>query len=426
MKKYFLLLLFLPVICSAQTITPIANIQDSISVYDGQTVTIQGIVTIGAGVTHNIQLNVFIQDESNRGLMLYNSNITANHTQNLVRGNELLVTGVVTEYNNITELTSFTYQVLSTGNPEPTPVYIDLSQYLTGYEGTLVRAVGEISDRWSAGGGTNIIIEDQAGFSTTVRVWDSTGIDTADFGVGDILEAVGAGGLYQGSFQIMPGYQDHLREGEFVNYPYGDISELIPGFPVQITFSYPEDFTSVILFWKTNKNVNFEPVEMQPVGSREEVYFAEVPAQNAGTKVEFYLSTINTSNVETIFPFGYPASEAAFYYIIPVNETKAVLNVPPRAFNPYSGESFPIEFASQAGDKAIVRIYNAEGKLVFQPQNIIISQSSGNNLFHWNGKDKDGKLVPIGLYICYLEVINPASGNKKAAKAPIVVGVPLK
>ncbi|RLC52819.1 MAG: hypothetical protein DRI23_01945 [Candidatus Cloacimonadota bacterium] len=422
MTKFLLILLLIPVFCYSQTITPIANIQDSISVYNGQIVTIQGIITIGAGVTNNLQMNAFIQDDSGKGIELFAFDIPP-YLTDLVRGNELEVTGEVDEYNGVTEIKDFSWSVLSTGNPEPEPIDVNLSLNLNGYEGTLVLAVGEITDAYWAGGGNNVIISDLENYSTTIRIWDSTGITIDDYEIGDIIEAVGVGGMYNNAFQILAGYQDQIRLGEFDIYPYGDIADPQSGFPVEVTFSYPETFEPVTLFWKTNEDLEFNQLPMLLQEARDDLYTTNIPAQSAGTKVEFYITAVDTAGVETTFnSLLYPY----FYYVVPVNKTKAVLNVPPKAFNPYMGESFPIEFASQIGDKAILRIYNAEGKLVFQPQNIIISGNSGNNTYNWNGKDKDGKLVPIGLYICYLEVINPETGKKKTAKAPIVVGVPLK
>ena len=429
MKKFFILLLFLPVIIYAQTITPIANIQDSVSFYNGQIVTIQGIITIGVGVTHNLRCNVFLQDNSNRGMMIFDYDITPAFQQDLVRGNELRVTGEVDEYNGVTELTDFSYVVISTGNPEPIPVYIELNQNLNSYEGTLVRVVGVITDTWWAGGGTNIVITDYTGlFSTTIRVWDSTGLDVSQYVVGYLLEVVGIGGIYAGAFQILPGYQDQLRAGEFDNYPYGDISEQIAGVPIEITFAYPGDFSAVNLYWKTNQAVDWNLVEMEIQGSRDAVYVTELPSQKAGKIVKFYIETIDSLGTETIFPDGFLVDPAIdpYSFVIEVAKLKAVLTVPPKAFNPYDGESFPIEFGSRNGDKAILRIYNAEGKLVFEPQNIIISSPSGIATYNWNGKDRENKIVPLGLYICYLEIIETDSGHKKTAKAPIVVGAPLK
>jgi hypothetical protein len=425
MKYFLLLFLIVPLLLTGQTITPIANIQDSTAYYNGQTVTIQGIVTIGVGTTHNLRTNVFIQDGSNRGMMLFDYNITSAYQNDLVRGNELRVTGVVDEYNGVTELTDFSYQVISTGNPEPTPVYLELNQYLNSWEGTLVRLVGEIYERYYAGGGWNLNIQGQNGGSTTVRVWDSTGLDVSEFVVGFILEAVGVGSIYNSNFQILPAYQDQLREGEFVNYPFGDISTKTPGEPIEITFQYAQSFSAVNLFWKTNQELGWNEEPMTLSASREDLWTATIPPQQAGKIVQFYLEAVPITGVVMIFPEDFP-EVSPYYFIINVPALKAVLTVPPRAFNPYAGETFPIEFGSRNGDKVILRIFNAEGKLIFEPSNTIISGGSGILQYNWNGKDKENKLVPLGLYICYLEVINTENGNKSVAKAPIVVGAPLK
>lgn len=426
MKKFFVVLLFLPVFCLAQTITPIANIQDSISVYNGQIVTVQGIVTIGAGITNNNQLNVFIQDSSGRGIELFDYDISASQAVDLVRGNELQITGEVDEYNGVSEIKDFSWTVLSSGNPEPTPLYIELSQPLLPYEGTLVRTIGEITDSWYAGGGTNIIITDYSGlFSTTVRVWDSTGLNLSAYGEGDILEVVGAGGIYSGAFQILPGYQDQLRIGEFDNYPFGDISTQAAGEPIEITFAYPAEFAEVYLYWKSNADLDWNILAMLATANRQTTYAAELPAQKAGRIIQFYLAAYDSLGAEMLFPEGFP-NEDPYFFVIDVSKLKAVLTVPPKPFNPYDGETFPIEFGSRNGDKAILRIYNAEGKLVFEPKNIIITAPDGIMSYNWNGKDRENKIVPLGLYICFLEIIETDSGNKKTAKAPIVVGAPLK
>ncbi len=425
MKYLIILLCLLPFMLPAQTITPIAHIQDSVSVYQDQTVTIEGIITIGVGVTHGARCNVFIQDDSNRGMMIFDYDITAAYQNDLVRGNEVRVTGEVDEYQGVTELTDFYYQVLSTGNPDPTPVYLELNQYLNAYEGTFVRVVGEIYDKYYAGGGWNLMIEDQSGGTTIIRVWDSTGIDVSEFAEGFLLQAIGVGSIYNNNFQILPGYQDHLDEGEFVNYPYGEISQQTAGLPITISFSYAESFESVNLWWKTNQDLDWQLTEMTLQNGREEYYLAELPAFSAGSIVRFYLEGFTTAGDTLLLPEGFP-QEAAYFFTIAVEKLKAVLTVPPQPFNPYRGETFPIEFGSRNGDKVILKIYNAEGKLVAEPANQIISSLTGLIEYAWNGKDKDNKLVPLGLYICFLEVINTTTGSKSTAKAPIVVGAPLK
>ncbi len=288
MKKIIIIILFLATtILFAQVITPIANIQDSISVYNGQNVTIEGVITIGAGVSNNILLNAFIQDSSGKGIMLFDYDITSAYEADLIRGNMLQVSGEVDEYNGVTELKNFSYTVISSGNPDPAATILDLGMNLDNYEGTLVQATGTIYEMYYAGGGTNLNIEDENGNQLTVRVWDSTGIDLDEYLEGYVLEARGAGGIYNGDFQILVGYEDHLGEGGFVNYPYGDISEIIAGQPVNITFSRPMEFNIVIMHWKTSSDLGFNLLEMTPTETNENIYEADVPAQGEGTIVEF-------------------------------------------------------------------------------------------------------------------------------------------
>ncbi|MCK4653115.1 MAG: hypothetical protein KAU01_01565 [Candidatus Cloacimonetes bacterium] len=199
----------------AQDIIPIANIQDSVSIYAGQQVTIAGIVTIGVGIIDGTSCSVFIQDSSGKGLHLFDYEITSEYYQDFVRGNAIMVTGVVFEYFDITEILNFYYTVLSTGNPDPSPIILDLSQNLTSYEGTFVQATGTIYEVYYGGVGTNLNIEDENTNQLTVRVWDSTGINVDEYVVGYILETKGVGWIYNSSFQILPGYQDHLGEGEY-------------------------------------------------------------------------------------------------------------------------------------------------------------------------------------------------------------------
>ncbi|MCD6176780.1 MAG: hypothetical protein J7K29_02970 [Candidatus Cloacimonetes bacterium] len=426
MKNTIIIIIFLASgLLWAQIITPIANIQDSVSVYNGQNVNIEGVITIGAGVSNDNLLNVFIQDSSGKGIMLFDYDISSAYEADLVRGNFLQVSGEVDEYNGVTEIKDFSYTVISSGNSDPVATILDLGINNDIFEGTLVQATGTIYEMYYAGGGTNLNIEDEDGNQVTVRVWDSTDINLDGYTEGYILEACGAGGIYNGDFQILTGYQDHLSEGEFLNYPYGDISEIIAGQPVNITFSRPLEFDNVILHWKTNSDINFNLLEMIPTENNENIYETDIPAQGEGTIVNFYIVAADTTGTEFIFPEEYPDVPAYFYNYKAISHC-AVLNIPARAFDPYSGESFPIEFASKNGDKAILRIYNAEGKLMRTLVNTIISNSTGIIMYDWNGKDRENNLLPLGLYICFLEVIDTANGNKKTAKAPIVIGAPLK
>ncbi len=198
-------------------ITPIANIQDSVSVYNGQNVTIEGVITIGAGISNNNLLNAFIQDSSGKGIMLFDYDITTAYEADLIRGNILRVSGEVDDYNGVTEIKDFTYTIISSGNPDPAATILDMGINLDIYEGTLVQVTGTIYEMYYAGGGTNLNIEDENGNQLTVRVWDSTNIDLDEFSEGNILEARGVGGMYNSNFQVQAGYQDHLTTLLFPN-----------------------------------------------------------------------------------------------------------------------------------------------------------------------------------------------------------------
>lgn len=214
MKKVLLLtaILFSMLSLYAQTITPIANIQDSISYYNNRTVTIQGVVTIGSGLLHNSQLKAYIQDDSGRGIMLFDYNINNNYSNNIVRRNLLKVTGTVTEHQGITEITNFTFEPLDQGLSLPV---IDLSiteaQNYQYWEGTLVRVEGVLTEDPYYVGGANITLKDEQNKRLAFRVWDTTGIDYSRLKVGIPVEAMGVVSPYNNASQVLPAYQTDFK-----------------------------------------------------------------------------------------------------------------------------------------------------------------------------------------------------------------------
>jgi hypothetical protein len=330
----------------------------------------------------------------------------------LVRGNEVEITGVVEQYYSTTEITNPSVTVLSTDNPEPAPLIISLDESSNiELEGTLLQATGIIYEVYSAGGGTNLNIRDNDNNELTVRVWDTCGLDLSEFVEGFILQAIGIGNEFSNKLQVVPGYQDQLSEGTMGGYEEVIIDPLDPepGEDVSITLPFPDPVDHVLLYWKTASDADFEPIEMDTISVRAD-YQATIPGQKQGTTVYFYIVVTDTSGLAIYFPDDYPY-EPPYEYQYGVTSHRAILNIPAKPFNPYAGEKFPIEFASQNGDKAILRIYNAEGKLVYTPQNTIISGATGITHYDWNGRDKNNRLLPLGLYICYLEVIDIDSGR---------------
>ncbi len=95
-------------------------------------------------------------------------------------------------------------------------------------------------------------------------------------------------------------------------------------------------------------------------------------------------------------------------------------------FNPELNEKLTIEYGCKSSStgintKAIVRIYDAQGRLVSTPINRNISNSLGIESFEWDGRDSNMRKLPIGLYYCHLEVIQRSTGAKEVTVQPLII-----
>jgi len=104
-------------------------------------------------------------------------------------------------------LTDFSFEKVSTGNdlPEVQTISITDANSLE-YEGTLVKFNGVISDTSVAGGGVSVYVK-QGDDSTTVRIWESTGIDFASINIGSAYWFQGVVNPYYDDFQLLVAYQ---------------------------------------------------------------------------------------------------------------------------------------------------------------------------------------------------------------------------
>ncbi len=122
----------------------------------------------------------------------------------------------------------------------------------------------------------------------------------------------------------------------------------------------------------------------------------------------------------------YPLNnEETLDVVYPVSTYRAVLKVEPKPFNPYDGETFDINYFVNQGTKVIINIYNAEGKFIQTLVDRVVTETDGHFTYSWDGKYSHQKILPIGLYICHLEVTDQNKGNKKTETVPIVIGRPL-
>ncbi|RLD14550.1 hypothetical protein DRI50_05220, partial [candidate division KSB1 bacterium] len=113
--------------------------------------------------------------------------------------------------------------------------------------------------------------------------------------------------------------------------------------------------------------------------------------------------------------------------IIPVEamEGQVSLKVPAKPFVPDEGEKLPIEYsAGTVHSHVTLRLFDLSGRMV-------TTLFDGTGLpfpitKEWDGRDQLGQLVPLGTYICHLEVVNNNTGKRTVKIAPIVVGTILK
>ncbi len=155
-----------------------------------------------------------------------------------------------------------------------------------------------------------------------VRVWDAAGLDLTEFEMGDYVSVRGVVGIYQGSGQILLGYQEDIQRPQ-------------------------------------------------------------------------------------------------------IPESKVYLKVPNNPFVPDEGEILPIEFHSGSSNTHVtLRIFDLSGRLVttlFDGGGLPFKVS-----YSWDGRDQLGELLPLGTYLCHLEVVNNTNGKRTVKIAPIVVGTVLK
>ncbi|MBD3166193.1 T9SS type A sorting domain-containing protein [bacterium] len=219
----------------------IEEIQTNFEEYEGQTVWVSGIVTQAPNTTATGFTDMYIQDESGYGIQLYSSDLM----EDFARGDELLVSGVVDEFNDVTEIVDWeeTYDILSSGNDLPAPLTgttMELSE-MQDMEGTWTMVDGYVQNSPSAGGsGLTIWLSDGSG-DVQVRIWNSTGIEYEDLERWDHVQAYGVIDLYQGDVQIQP---SEVEDFEYAGNAGGNLDA-----PSNLAATLDEENYTVELTW---------------------------------------------------------------------------------------------------------------------------------------------------------------------------------
>ncbi|MBT3229931.1 MAG: T9SS type A sorting domain-containing protein [Candidatus Marinimicrobia bacterium] len=228
---------YLLAIASSEVAT-IASIQAN--PVEEEVVTVEGVITIGSGLLRDDYTAAYIQDESGRGINLFQYDQVE-----LNRGDEITVVGVIDIYNGTVEITDFSYQLISTGNTLPAPVVLTPGEANElEFEGTWLKITGTVTDTWSAGGGQNVLIGDGSD-TCVVRIWETTGVDVTPLTVGTEWSFLGVESQYNGVFQLLVAYDADIMSTSDI-----DVIDTKPS-QFGLNPAYPNPFNpSTTLSWK--------------------------------------------------------------------------------------------------------------------------------------------------------------------------------
>ncbi|MBU0712671.1 lamin tail domain-containing protein [bacterium] len=244
------------------TMTNIADIRANRNTYIGNMVTVQGIVTIGTNVIDSRMTKAYLQDASGKGINLFDYSLISG----IDRGDELHMVGTVTEYNSVLELTEFSFETVSTGNNLPEVQTISIAEANSlEYEGTLVKFNGVIKDTSVAGGGVSVYVK-QGDDSTTVRIWESTGIDFASINIGSSYWFQGVVNPYYSDFQLLVAYQEDIWGATAVD------DQIAVAMKFDLQPAYPNPFNpSTTISWNLDRAGDYELAAYNMLGQKVDV-----------------------------------------------------------------------------------------------------------------------------------------------------------
>nr|WP_261306515.1 DUF6359 domain-containing protein [Paenibacillus andongensis] len=170
------------------------------------TVTIAGVVTADNSAIGGGKLSTFVQDNTG-GINIFNSSTVG--FPDLKEGDQIQLTGTITSYKDLTEISPTSITVTAHNQAIPAPVQVSLADLqdtakAEQYEGQLVHISGyfKIVPATPAGGGYNIQVVDQQFNGTTVRIIDGS-LDMAAVQQDKWYEVTGILGQYT-TYQVIP------------------------------------------------------------------------------------------------------------------------------------------------------------------------------------------------------------------------------
>ena len=229
-----------------RTITPISSIHADSLGYAGQLVTIEAQVYCpGDYKADGTTVSAYVQDSSGRGINIFGDYLSTgmdllNDTSNIVR-----ISGTVKWYYSTAEIVQYEVVLVSTGNPELTPVtYSTGDAAAPSNEGTFIKSSGLITDIATTGGSNpahNFTIDDGSG-PVVIRIDDDVVSGLETWALNDSLEAAGAGSSYSGQGQILVCQSDKVTNwGQGVDTTPPELSSATLTGASEVTVQFSED-----------------------------------------------------------------------------------------------------------------------------------------------------------------------------------------
>ncbi len=392
--------------------TPIATAtedlnNDFIPDHLGDTFTVQGTVISPNFQTANIS---YFIDDGTGGVDVFHAGST---TPVLNLGDDVMVTGVISQYNGLTEIVpadETDIQVISTGNPVPSPMVVTISQYLSNaevYENRLVgfMNVTKTSGTWpAAGSGGTIYLSDGGSDSLKVYIDSDTDIDGNPEPAWP-RDIIGIGSQYTTSTPPNDGYEVTPR--------YYDTDFLPPGtLPVELTsFTANANLNSVTLNWNTASEINNHGFEIQRNSGSGFATVAFVQGHGTTTQPQSY--SYADQNVDPghytyrlkqmDFQGSSQYSAEVSVDVFPV--TYSLEQNYPNPFNPTT----LINFNLRVDSKVSLNVFNILGQKVAQVVNG--SLTAGNHQYNF-----DASNLSSGIYLYRLDATGIDGSTFSAVK----------
>lgn len=96
-----------------------------------------------------------------------------------------------------------------------------------------------------------------------------------------------------------------------------------------------------------------------------------------------------------------------------------VVNIINKTFAPQEGKQTTVIYSLSKAAEVSIRIYDIRGRLVKRLIEQEYQIAKEENMITWDGRDEDGEILPVGVYICYLEAVG--DGGSSSDKVALIL-----